>query len=101
MTKLRASLSFLALAAGALALTAAAQPAAAYTVQFKHVYISSYQTGGSGLDDMPTPPSNLATPRPAQPGPLVIHKRLDKSTPLIQQAKPSAPPAKLNSIKAK
>ena len=69
MTKLRASRSCLALAAGALALSATAARAEYLQYKLYSVKITSYSVNGPGLDDLPAPPPKVAAapkkPRPA------------------------------------
>ena len=92
----------LALAAGALALSAAAVPAAAETTNPGLLGWASFPNWPAATDDLPSPPPTLAAPR-ARPG---LHsttqiKLMDKTRPL--PAKPLSPgPARAaKSLKAK
>jgi hypothetical protein len=93
MTKFRAYIPLLACAT-ALALSTATTAAASFSeLQGISTEIKTV--------DLPSPPKPAA-PSLAPRGPLAIGKEMDRtSTPLAQPAKPSAPAAKLKSIKAK
>lgn len=95
MTKFRAPIAFL---VAALAFAGAATPAAAENNSHKQIDVLSYSWGTTFPHDLPTPPPSLAAPSPKPGAPVIVPKRRDISTPLIQQAKPAA---KLNALKAK
>ncbi len=95
MTKLRTHVPLL-VCATALALSAGTAAAASFselqgiTTEIKSV-------------DLPSPPPAHATPKFAPRGPMAVGKEVDRtSVPLAQPgSSPSAPAAKLKSIKAK
>jgi hypothetical protein len=92
MTKFRATLATFACAT-AIIVSAGTTPAAVFS-ELQGI------TTEIKVDELPPAPK-LAAPRTVPSAPLTIRKEKDISTPLLQPALPSAPAAKLKSIKAK